>query len=52
MMESGVETKSDYKSITTPMNTAELKASVHYLGMFLSDCCMPGPVLDTGAVLA
>lgn len=52
MMDPGLEATSDYKSITTPRNMIELKASIHYLQMFLSNCRRPAPVLDPGEMLA
>lgn len=49
MMDAGLETKSDCKSVTIPpMTVIEWKASFHYLQMFLNNCHRPAPVLDPG----
>lgn len=45
-MESGLETKSDYKPTATLMNIIEVTTSIHCLQMFLSNCCISDPALD------
>lgn len=47
-VELGLETKSGYKSITTVMNTLDLKGSIHCFQMLLHNYYMPDTVLDIG----